>query len=151
MFVRSLARSFLLALFCLGFLIPAQSQFFRKSINKVDENGRRKGKWITYWDEEEKVPMSKATFNNGREVGVSKEYHINGKLRLKFRHQGDRIRVKYYDEQRRLEQKGWSIIEYNESDTHYYWHGKWKFYNKRRKLERIAFYENGEEVHPAKP
>ena len=95
--------------------------------------------------------MSMAYFKDGRETRLSKEYHINGKLRLKFRYYKDRIRVKYYTESRKLEQKGWSVIEYNEDDTHYYWHGKWKFYNNGRKLERVALYENGEEISSTDP
>jgi len=54
--------------------------------------------------------------------------------------------VKYYDESRALEQKGWAVIDYNEIDTHYYWQGKWKYYNDKRKLFKVSYYENGEEV-----
>jgi antitoxin component YwqK of YwqJK toxin-antitoxin module len=28
---------------------------------------------------------------------------------------------------------------------HYFWHGKWKFYDKDSRLIRSAIYENGEE------
>lgn len=121
-------------------------QFLKREKNQYDDNGKRKGLWISYWDDEEKIPMSVATYKDGYEVGVSKEYHQNGNLRLKFRYNINRIRVKYYDEERKLEQKGWSVIEYNEVDTHYYWHGKWKFYDKKGKLERIGTYEKGEEI-----
>jgi len=121
-------------------------QLLKRHKNQYDENGQRKGLWITYWDEEEKIPMSVARFNNGHETGVSKEYHQNGNLRLKFRYYRNRIRVKYYDENRKLEQKGWSVIEYNADDTHYYWHGKWKFFTENRKLIRISHYLNGKEI-----
>lgn len=127
-------------------IFTAEAQLFKKSINAYDDDGQRKGKWISYWDEEESVPMSKAKFKNGREIGVSKEYHINGILRLKFRHAPQRMRVKYYDENRKLESKGWAIMEYNEADTHYYWHGKWKYFNTKRKIERISYYEHGKEM-----
>lgn len=137
---------YLLAVSLLLLSLPGLAQFFKKQGNRVDEQGKRKGVWKSYWDEEDKVPMSMARYKDGREVGVSKEYHINGKLRLKFRHQNGKIRVKYYDEDRRLEQKGWSVIEYNEEETRYYWHGKWKFYDENRKLVRIACYEQGAEV-----
>lgn len=121
-------------------------QFFGKNKNKYDENGNRKGLWITYWDDEEKTPMSVARFKNGYEAGVSKEYHQNGNLRLKFRHHKNRLRVKYYYEDRKLERKGWSVIDYNEADTHYYWHGKWKFFNENRKLNLVSHYLDGKEV-----
>ena len=139
-------RNFAFVVICCLLVIPAAGQFWKRKLNRLDEEGRRTGKWITYWDEEEKIPMSKARFERGREVGVSKEYHANGNLRLKFRYQRDRIRVKYYSQDRKLEQKGWSVIEYNVNDTHYYWHGKWKFYDTDRKLQRVSHYSNGEEV-----
>lgn len=132
----------LIFLFC----TVSYGQILKRHINQYDENGKRKGLWLSYWDEEEKIPMSVATFKNGYETGVCKEYHQNGKLRLKFRYHGNRIRVKYYDINRKIEQKGWSIISYNEVDIHYYWHGKWKFYNEKGKVERISLYEKGREI-----
>ncbi len=136
-------------LFLIFFLFStiSYSQFLKRQKNQYDENGNRKGLWITYWDDEEKVPMSIATFKNGYESGVSKEYHQNGNLRLKFRHHKYRMRVKYYDENRNLESKGWSVLEYNDVDIHYYWHGEWKYYDKNRKLIRSALYQNGLEVY----
>jgi antitoxin component YwqK of YwqJK toxin-antitoxin module len=124
----------------------AQAQLFKKEINQLGKDKKRTGWWISYWDDEEKVYMSKAKYEAGKELGTSKEYHQNGNIRLKFRHQKNRIRVKYYSEDQKLEQKGWSILENNKEDTHYYWHGKWKFYNKNRKLVRTAIYQNGAEV-----
>lgn len=121
-------------------------QIFKKHINQYDDNGKRKGLWITYWDDKKKTPMSVARFKNGYEAGVSKEYHQNGNLRLKFRHYKNRIRVKYYNQDRKLESKGWSVIDYNEADTHYYWHGKWKFFDKNRKLTLVSHYLDGKEV-----
>ena len=124
----------------------ANSQFLKRQKNQYDENGKRKGLWISYWDDDEKITMSMATYKNGHETGVSKEYHQNGNLRLKFRYHKHCMRVKYYDENRNLEGKGWSVLEYNKVDIHYYWHGKWKYYDENRKLTRTAYYQNGKEV-----
>ncbi len=137
-----------------GFLIVAfvlisgfsQAQLFHRKVNRYDENGKRTGLWVNYWDDEKKIPMTKNHFKDDRETGVCKEYHNNGRLRLKFRYYKDRIRVKYYDENRRLEQKGWAVMDFTEKDIHYYWHGKWKFFDKNRKLLRVALYRNGEPV-----
>ncbi len=134
-----------LVIICFSYAGTTQAQLFKKKINQYGEDKKRTGWWITYWDDEKNVYMSKARFEAGEEIGTSKEYHQNGNLRLKFRHQKHRIRVKYYSQDRKLEQKGWSVLEYNKEDTHYYWHGKWKFYNENRKLIRTAFYQNGEE------
>ncbi len=121
-------------------------QLFKKEINRYDEQGKRTGLWIDYWDSIEKVIASKARFRDGHETGVSKHYHPNGNIRLKWRYYKNRIRAKYYFEDGKLEQKGWSKIEWAEADTHYYWHGTWKFYDEHGKLIRKAFYQNGEEI-----
>lgn len=123
------------------FLSQAYGQIFKKEINQYNEDGNREGKWITWWDEEEKVPMSIVNFKNGYEKGVQKEYNLDGTLRLKFRFLKNRVHVKYYHSNGKLEKKGWSIMDYKE--LHYYWHGKWKFYNEKGKFERSALYKYG--------
>lgn len=123
------------------------SQFFKRKLNAYNTNGQRTGLWLTYWDDEMKIPMSQVFYKNGYEDRVSKEFHQNGKLRLKFRHYSEnRMRVKFYHENRKLESKGWAIMEYNKEDTHFYYHGKWKYYNQNRRLIKIGSYEYGSEV-----
>lgn len=141
--MKRIILSVIICMVCFGTM---QAQLFKKKINQYGEDKQRTGWWISYWDEDEKVLMSKAKYEAGQEIGTSKEYHQNGNIRLKFRNQKNRIRVKGYTEDRKLEQKGWAVMEYNEKDTHYYWHGKWKFYNEKRKLVRVSKYSNGEEV-----
>lgn len=128
------------------FCTASYGQFLKRQKNQLDENGKRKGLWVTYWDEEEKLKMSVAKFKDGYEVGKSKEYFQNENLRLKFRYQKNRIRAKYYSADGKLEKKGWAVIEYNIEDVHYYWQGKWKYYNEKRKVQSISFYENGKKI-----
>lgn len=127
-------------------VLPSSGQLFNRKINAFGEDGLKTGKWITYWDDAKKIPMSKGKYEHGREVGVSKEYLKDGTIRLKFRYCHNGIRVKYYTPDRKLEQKGWAQMEYSEKDVHFYWHGKWKFYDTNRKLNRISWYENGQEI-----
>ena len=122
-----------------------EAQLFKKKINQFDKDGLRTGLWKTYWDEEKKIPMSIANFEKGRETGICKEYHNNGKLRLKSRYIKGKIRMKYYGENRKLISKGWAVIDYTSGDIHFYWHGKWKYFNKHHQLVKISIYENGNE------
>lgn len=122
-----------------------KAQLFKKKINQLDQGGLRTGIWRTYWDDEKKLPMSFAHFEKGRETGVCKEFRNDGSLRLKSRYDQTRIKIKYYDEKRKLEKKGWAIINYTTEDIHFYWQGKWKFFNKNHKLIKTCFYENGQE------
>jgi len=124
-----------------------QAQLFHRKTNQYDTSGKRSGLWITWWDDEARIPMSKARFKEGKETGVSKEYHQNGTLRLKMRYfKHNQVKVKYYNENRQLEQKGRAVFEYNRSDIHYYWHGNWKFYDTHHKIKEFAIYYKGEEL-----
>ena len=139
---KNLLGLILLVLFIV-FSLSGSAQIFNKKVNQRNDKGQREGIWLEYWDENEKIIMSKAQFKDDLETGVCKNYHSNGKLRLKFRYHKNRLRVKMYDENRKLQHKGWAIFEINEIEIHYYWNGKWKSYNNNRRLTSISFYENG--------
>lgn len=118
---------------------------FNQQTNSIDTCGLRQGMWKTYWDDAGSIPMSKAWFKDDKEY-MSKEYHCNGRMRLKMKWYDERIKVKYYDTLRVLEQKGWARYESSSKEIHYYWHGKWKYFENKRKQARTTQYRNGEEV-----
>ncbi|NOX45512.1 MAG: hypothetical protein GXO89_00860 [Chlorobi bacterium] len=137
----------LIVVFVFLLVKDGNAQFYKRKINSYNDKGQRTGLWFFYWDDENKVPMSRAFYKNGYESKVSKEYHQNGKMRLKFRYYKDkRLKVKFYNEGRVLEAKGWAIMEYNKKDTHFYYQGKWKYFDGKRKLVRTGWYEKGVEV-----
>ncbi len=114
-----------------------------KYYNKVDKNGKKTGIWFSYWDASEKKLHRKFHYKNDREVKVCKMYHRNGKLITKERHLKNRIKVKNYDEKGRIHRKGWAKIDFNAKDLHFYWHGRWKFYDHKHHLTGISIYKNG--------
>ncbi len=134
----------LLVIFLLLTPLIATTQIFKRKFNKSDENGKRQGLWISYWDDDEKILMTKYHYKNGWETYTCKEFYDNGKTRLKFRYYKNRIRVKYFDKDRQLTQKGWSKWDITEEDLHYYWDGKWKFYDEDKKLVKVEIWEMGE-------
>lgn len=121
-------------------------QIFQRKLNRIDERGMRTGLWIDYYDIDSTIISTKIHYKNGYQTGICRFYHPNGQRRLKWHYYNNRIRAKYYFENGRLDQKGWSKIDYSGKDTHYYWHGKWKFFDDHRKLIRVGFYQNGEEI-----
>jgi|WetSurMetagenome_2_1015567.scaffolds.fasta_scaffold379126_2 antitoxin component YwqK of YwqJK toxin-antitoxin module len=124
-------------------------QLFHQKINTYNSDGKKDGLWITYFnedDEEKKIVSSREHYKDGIEAGVCKHYHSNGNIRLKWRYYKNRVRAKYYYENRQLEEKGWARVDWDEREIHYYWHGKWKFFDTQRRLIRVGFYVNGEEV-----
>lgn len=121
-------------------------QILHRKINTFNSDGEKDGLWITRFPGDTNVISSRVHYKDGNEKGVCKHYHPNGVMRIKWRYMENRIRVKYFSEARQLELKGWSKIDRSTSIIHYYWHGKWKYFDENRKLINVAIYENGEEV-----
>jgi len=118
----------------------------KRNINQYDTLGRRQGKWISWWDEDKKIPMNIEHFKDGRERGKCRYFYISGTKRLQFRALKDnRMKVKYFAETGRLEMKGWAVMIYGETETRYSWNGPWKFYENGR-LTKKTEYKMGEEV-----
>ncbi len=137
----SMIKKTITILFILTITLSAQSQC--KYYNKVDKEGIKTGLWFSFWDNEKTIYHSKFHYKNGRETGVNKMYNRDGKLTTKERHVKGRIKIKSYNEQGKLQRKGWAKIDFNAEDLHFYWHGRWKFYSDKRKLTGISIYEKG--------
>ena len=138
----------------LTFLVPliGFSQVCHRKINQYDEQFNRHGIWITWQDEEKHIPYCKSWYKHGKEYRVTRYYHENGRTRLKFHFRGDSlIKVKYFDIQGHLTDKGRALRLVTDTEYRYCWDGKWKHYDEHRKLERTSFYRRGEELisdHP---
>ncbi|MHC1777859.1 MAG: toxin-antitoxin system YwqK family antitoxin [Lentimicrobium sp.] len=132
-----------------GLLIPvicSASWPFKHEVNRYDSLGRRQGKWITWWDEEKKIPMNIERYKDGRERGKCRYYYQDGTKRLQFMAFKDgRMKVKYYLESGKLEKKGWAVMIYDPQEIRYSWNGTWKFYEDG-KLVKKSVYKMGEEV-----
>lgn len=129
----------------MAFLSSCAESFYFKKPNRKDKYGKKHGLWITYWDDEKTIPMNKAWFDHGRELWLTKTYHSNGELAVKFREKKDGLLVKYYEENGKISHKGPAIFEISEEDIHYYWHGEWKYYDSRHRVIKRVLYKNGEE------
>ncbi len=124
----------------------SSGQLFHKKINTTNIDGKKDGIWITYFDIENKQVESREHYKDGFETGKCRHYYANGNIRLKWRYYKNRVRAKYYYENGKLDQKGWSKMDWTATDVHYYWHGQWKFFDDKRKPIRKTFYQYGEEV-----
>jgi len=140
-------RSRFICLILLTLPILGYPQLLNRKLNRLDEEGRRQGCWITWQDSARRLPSSKSWFRDGKEYRTTRYYHSNGITRLKLRYSGDSIiHVKYYDSTGHLMQKGRALRLYSDKEIRYCWEGTWKFYNGGRKPDRIAVYRRGEEV-----
>ncbi len=108
--------------------------------NRIDRKGLKQGWWYRYRDKEKKNIAMKYYYKNGREKKVCKNYYANGKKQVTFNYNKNRIRVKYFNEEGSLIQKGWAKMDYTEKEIRYFWEGKWKFYDdSRRKISESEY------------
>ena len=129
----------ILFILTISFSVKSQCKYY----NRFDEDGKKTGLWLSYWDQKKRILHSKFHYKNGREVGVNKLYSRDGKLMTKERHVKGKIKVKNYNEEGKLHRKGWAKIDFNADDLHFYWHGRWKFYGEKHRLNGISVYEKG--------
>ena len=119
---------------------------FNCKTNQYDSTGLKQGKWIVWWDEASKIPLSITRFKNDQERGRSRYFFIDGTVRVKFYTRKDgRVRVKYYNEDGSMEKKGHALMIVTPEQVRYCWHGKWKFYE-NRKCVKVSEYKMGKEV-----
>ena len=120
----------------------AEAQLFRKNRN---DDPSKNGKYYEYWDKDSIRLSAKGHFCHDHPCKTWKYYHADGTMRMKVKYR-NRLKIKYYIPSGKLDQKGFAMLDLNTEHIHFYWHGIWKYYNAKRKLYRIALYENGVEV-----
>jgi antitoxin component YwqK of YwqJK toxin-antitoxin module len=124
--------------------LQLNAQLFRKEKTSVDKTLKHH-KHFEYWDDDSTTVATKGHYCNNIPCKTWKYYHSNGVLRLKVKY-ADRIKIKYFSTDRRLEQKGYAILDSDPGGVHFYWQGIWKYYNEKRKLYRVARFDKGEEA-----
>lgn len=139
-------EAFILLIFLLIPVIAEASWPLKREFNRYDAQGRRQGKWVSYWDDEKKIPMNIERYKDGRERGRCRYYYMDGTKRLQFNaHRDGRMKVKYFSESGKLTEKGWAVMIYDSLEIRYSWNGPWKFYE-NGKLVKKSEYKMGEEV-----
>jgi hypothetical protein len=105
--------------------------------------------YYEYWDADSTIMNAKGYYCHGLPCKTWRYYHKNGKKRMKVKY-GKTLKVKYFRDSGKLEKKGSARLDFSTSDIHFYWHGRWKYFDNRRRLYRVAIYTNGEETRLVK-
>lgn len=132
------------------FFVACKESFYLGRINHEDKEGNNHGLIITWWDDEQNVPMMKNWCIHGKRIWKTKTYHSNGKLSLKIIPRGEKLRVKYYDTTGEITHKGWAKVIINEKETRYYWDGLWKYFDENHRDTIIYLYKKGAPVDTLK-
>lgn len=120
------------------------SLFQAQKINRLNKAGERTGRWITYADTSNKVKTMDARFKNGIAVGKSLYYYSDGTLLRREVKRFKKIKIKIYQPNGKLSQKGNARIDVLPTKVHFYFYGRWKNYDTSGKLISYSFYNKGE-------
>lgn len=106
-------------------------------INQI-VNKKKDGKWITV-DTLDYIYVVKGKYSNGNEVGTWK-YFYNGKMERKEKYRKGICNATIYHPNGKIMKKGNTRFDSNGEGDHWYYFGKWSFYNTKGKLDSIVTY-----------
>lgn len=142
----NLIKYFLAALFCFSICTSCNL-----CINRTDKHGERNGRWKHYWDG--KSLQRKGKYKHGLEVNTWKYYDMHGNLSKieKYNKTRDTIFTSTYFPNNKIESTGQALLIYEtDSTSHYYWHGKWFYFNEIGDTIKIVWYEKGRDIKHGK-
>lgn len=110
----------------------------KSKINQTVDN-QPEGKWITV-DTLEFIYVSKGKYHKGMEVGSWKHFY-NGKMVRKEKYRKGICKTIFYYPNGKIMKKGNTKIERTTKEDHWYYFGKWYFYDTNGKLDSIKTYK----------
>jgi antitoxin component YwqK of YwqJK toxin-antitoxin module len=112
----------------------------KSAINQV-KNNKQEGKWIIT-DTLDYPYTTIGRYKKGMPVGTWK-YIYNNKIDRKERYKKKKcITTFYYSNGKKL-RKGITKLDYIDNKAHWYYSGKWQYFNVDGTLQRINYFENG--------
>ncbi|HRY97452.1 MAG TPA: hypothetical protein P5550_00195 [Bacteroidales bacterium] len=129
----------------LPFLLLALTLIFvcscrEQKINRYDTSRRKQGLWHEH--SQLGTLMAYGSYKDGLEKGRWVHLDPEGRTWVTYHYGKQRIKVKYYRSNGNLERKGWARMDYEPLGPHFYWHGRWTFYDdngRRDSTVRYAF------------
>ena len=115
-----------------------------KKVNQYNKRKERKGSWITYADKEHTQILSKGKYRRGNPVGTWYYYTMNGELERKEKKRGKiLLTINYNPETKRIFSKGKARIVTTPEKIHYFYYGKWSYFNSSGEPVKYAYFEKG--------
>ena len=115
-------------------------QSCKTKTNQV-KNNLQEGMWITV-DTFDYPYISKGKYHKGKQIG-SWKYIYNGKLDRKEKYKKNKCFTRFYYPNGKVKQQGYTKLDNIENNAHWYYFGKWNYYDERGKLNRINTYDKG--------
>jgi antitoxin component YwqK of YwqJK toxin-antitoxin module len=104
-------------------------------------NHEREGKWVTI-DTLDYVYTTKGSYKNGNQVGTWKHFY-NGKITRKDKFKKNKCLTRFYHPNGTIIKKGYSKTDSNDTLIHWYYSGKWRYYDPQGKPTQTLIFDKG--------
>lgn len=115
-----------------------------QKINQLNKKGQRTGRWINYEDSAKTIKSFDGRFKKGYAVGKASYYAPGGVLDRIEISRFRRLKTTMYYPNGKVRLKGRAKIENLPNKIHYYFYGRWKYYDTEGHLLKYCYYKKGE-------
>ena len=129
-------KTYLLILLILLILTSCRPIIHNNKVNNLKE-----GKWVEI-DTLDFIYKTVGNFKKNKLIGTWKYYNNNSLIR-KEKYEKEFCKTKFYYLNRSLERKGYTKMILEDSVLHWFYIGKWHFYDNKRKLIKTKMIING--------
>lgn len=119
--------------------VSCQTKKINQYIKSPDNSQKRHGKWIEEYPVENGTLVGVGKYKNGEKIGVWRTT-FHGKKYQKDKIRKSVIKTKFYHPNGKIMQKGKSRLDISDAERHWYYFGKWKYFDEKGKLERVRNY-----------
>ena len=130
-------KRYILLLILLTSFISCKVKTTNQTVNK-----KRQGLWIENESIDSTYYQSVGRYKND-ELVKKWRYYVNGKLNKKERYYKEYCKIKFFYENRKKQATGITQSEQTTDGMHWYYSGKWKYYDQKRNLKTVRFYKKG--------
>ncbi len=110
------------------------------------KNKLREGLWIETVELSDSITIkTKGRYRKGEPIRTWK-YYRNNHIEKKEKYKENSSHITFYHENGKKQSEGNTKFVITEKETHWFYSGKWFFYNEAGKLDMIKHYENGEKI-----
>ncbi len=118
-------------------------QVSSQAINRLNKEGHRTGKWITYMDSAKNIKSFEGRFKKGISSGRCYFYNNQGILDRREINRFKKMKTTFYYPNGKVKLKGNARLENLPDRVHYYFYGKWQSYSDSGILVKNQYYEQG--------
>jgi antitoxin component YwqK of YwqJK toxin-antitoxin module len=112
----------------------------KTKINQT-KNNLQVGKWITT-DTLDYLYITKGRYRKGKPKGTW-VYIYNGKIDRKEKYRKGKCLTTFYHKNGKILRKGYTKLDENKEESHWYYSGKWNYFDENGQPTRTNFYEKG--------